>query len=112
MVSTIRVAIAPTMAPNPAKGNFCQTLSSPPRQSEVRSSNASGRMWMKPVARMTPAAKALIAKNTSRSGRSAGTVRLRCGRQQPMAPQTRMETKAAIFSGSARDLSREVKKVR
>lgn len=45
--------------------------------------------------RMTPAANALMRKNTSLSGRSAGTRRPSTGRQQPSAPHTRMEKKAA-----------------
>lgn len=46
---------------------------------------------MKPVARMTPAAKALIMKNTSFSGLRAGIFLLSNGRLTPSAPATRMD---------------------
>ncbi|PON98220.1 hypothetical protein TorRG33x02_060500 [Trema orientale] len=52
---------------------------------------------MKPVESMTPAAKALIMKNTFLSGLKAGIVFPRIGRQTPMAPATRMEAMAAIL---------------
>ncbi|URD82142.1 hypothetical protein MUK42_07603 [Musa troglodytarum] len=65
-VSIISVAIAATIAPNPANGNFCQGLGS--RHEEVRRSKASGRMWTKPVARMTPAANDLMTEKASFSG--------------------------------------------
>lgn len=92
------------MAAKPAKGKLCQGLSF--KQGEVRLSKPSGKMWMKPVARMTPAAKALMIKKTSLSGEIAGIHLPRIGRQTPMAPATRMEKTAMIFRGRALDLSR------
>ncbi|KAL7227238.1 hypothetical protein ACSBR1_022157 [Camellia fascicularis] len=56
---------------------------------------------MKPVARITPAANALMMKNTSFSGRSAGTDLPSTGRQTPIAPATRIEAMAANLYLSA-----------
>lgn len=103
-VSTINVPIAAIIAPNPAKGKLCQ--GSGWRHEEVRLSKESGRMWMKAVARMTPAANDLMTKKASLSGSRAGIHFPRMGMQTPMLPQTRMENIATIFNGRAAFLSR------
>ena len=92
-MSTMSVPIADIMATSPVNGNFPQGFS--PRQGEVSLSNASGSMWMKPVARITPAAKALIMKKMWFSGFRAGTFFPSRGMLTPAAPATRMEAIAA-----------------
>lgn len=72
----------------PVKGNFPQGFS--PRQGDVKLSNASGSMWMNPVARITPAAKALIMKKISFSGLKLGILRPSSGMLTPTAPAKRI----------------------
>lgn len=56
---------------------------------------------MNPVASITPAAKALIMKNMSFSGRRAENLRPRRGRLMPAAPEVRTPAMAASLSLSA-----------
>ncbi|KAL0917189.1 hypothetical protein M5K25_012236 [Dendrobium thyrsiflorum] len=84
--------MADIIATNPAKGKPCQ--GSAGRQGDVRRLKASGRMWMRAVARITPAAKDLIAKKRSCSGWRKATERPRMGMRTPTAPAARMETRA------------------
>lgn len=58
---------------------------------------------MKPVERMTPAAKDLMTKKMFFSGLMAGIHLPRVGIQTPREPATRMEKIAASFNGIARD---------
>lgn len=89
--------MAAIIAVKPAKGKSCQGWQS--KEEDVKFSKASGKMWTKPVARMTPAAKAFITKKKSFSGEITGIHLLRIGRQMPIEPATRMEKMAAIFRG-------------
>ncbi|PKU80523.1 hypothetical protein MA16_Dca027008 [Dendrobium catenatum] len=84
--------MADIIATNPANGKLCQ--GSAGRQGDVRRLKASGRMWMRAVARITPAAKDLIAKKRSCSGWRKATERPRMGMRTPTAPAARMETRA------------------
>jgi len=77
------------MATKPVKGNFPHGFSL--RQGEVKLSYASGSMWTNPVARITPAAKALTMKNMSFLGLRAGILLLSNGRLTPRAPATSTE---------------------
>ncbi|KAK8705800.1 hypothetical protein V6N13_049391 [Hibiscus sabdariffa] len=61
---------------------------------------------MNPVARITPAANALIMKNRSFSGLNAGIRDPNNGRLTPIAPATRMEAMAPSLYRSASALSR------
>ncbi|OAY83087.1 hypothetical protein ACMD2_09585 [Ananas comosus] len=90
---------ADAMATNPAKGKARQGERG--TQGEVRASKAAGRMWTRPVARMTPAAKAFTAKNASLSARSACTDRPAIGMTTPAAPDDRIAATATAFSFSA-----------
>ena len=67
----------------------------------VSASNTAGRMCTMPVARMTPAANALTAKNTSPSGRSTAADQPSTGTSSPAAPAARMDAMAMNFSRSA-----------
>lgn len=73
-------------------------------QSEDRLLNASGKMWTRPVDKMTPAAKALIRKTKGLSGPNAGTDLTIIGRQTPIAPETRIVAMAANFKCRAEEL--------
>jgi hypothetical protein len=76
------------MAMRPVKGKILQGFSS--RHGDVKLSNASGSMWMNPVARITPAAKALIRKNMSCSGLRVGILLPNNGMLTPTEPAKRM----------------------
>lgn len=96
--------MAESIATNPANGKFPHGFS--PRHGLVKLLKASGRTWMKPVARITPAAKALIMKKTSFSGRRAGILLPNIGRETPIALATRMEQIATSLNLRAVVLSR------
>jgi hypothetical protein len=87
--STINVPIDDTMAKKPVKGKMPHGLLL--RHGEVKFVNASGSTWMNPVARITPAAKALMMKKESFSGLRARNFLPSNGMHTPAAPATRME---------------------
>ncbi|KAF9674481.1 hypothetical protein SADUNF_Sadunf10G0131700 [Salix dunnii] len=79
------------------------------RHGEVKLSNASGSMWMNPVARITPAAYALIMKKISFSGLKAFIFLPSRGRPTPIAPATRTESIEPSLYFSASPLSSRCK---
>lgn len=83
------------MAARPVKGNFPHGSSF--RQGLVKVSNASGRIWINPVDKITPAAKALIKKNRLLPGVRAGTFLPAMGRDTPIALEMRMAIMAPIL---------------
>jgi hypothetical protein len=90
------------MAMKPVKGNFPHGFSL--RQGDVNLSKASGSMWINPVAKITPAANALIMKKISCSGLRVGTLLPSNGMLTPTAPVKRMVTIEAILYLSASPL--------
>lgn len=87
------------MAKNPEKGNLDQGFSG--RHESVRASVASGSMWTKPVARITPAAKALAAKNKLESVRRNRRFFPTRGMAMPATPARRMVAIATILRARA-----------
>jgi hypothetical protein len=103
-VSIIIVPIAESIAMKPVNGKFPHGFWL--RQGLVKLSNASGNTWMNPVASITPAAKALIMKKISFSGRKVGIFLPNIGRETPIALAIRIELIATSLNLRAFALSR------
>jgi len=83
------------MAARPVKGNFPHGSSF--KHGLLKLSNASGRIWINPVDKITPAAKALIKKNQLLPGVRLGMFLPAIGRDTPMALEMRMAMMAPIL---------------
>lgn len=81
--------MAASMATNPAKGNLHPGFLL--GDGEVKLSTTSGSIWMKPDARMTPAAEALMIKNMSFPLKNKQHV-LRDERRDPLAQNWKADT--------------------
>lgn len=94
------------MAKNPGNGNFDQGYLG--KQGSERASVPPESMWTKPVARITPAAKALAATKRLPSVRR----NLRClpmsGIAMPATPASRIEAMAMSFNFNAAGSSRQI----
>lgn len=89
---------------NSENGNFDQGYSG--KHESVSADVASGNMWTKPVARMTPAAKALAAKKVLESVRRKRRFLPNKGMATPASPAVRMAAIATILRRNAADSSR------
>ena len=91
----MRVPMAVHIATKPVKGKSPQGCSF--KHGDARFSNASGKTWMKPVARITPAARAFIKTKIFFSGLKAGITLPRRGIQTPIPLPIKIDSKAIIL---------------
>lgn len=96
---------AAIIAKNPVKGNFLHGYDG--RHGSLSASDASLSMWTKPVARMTPAAKALAATKRLLSVRRNRQCFPTRGMATPAKPQMRMEAMATNLRTNAADSLRQ-----
>lgn len=95
MKSASSVVKAAIIAMKPAKGKVDQGISG--RQGLDNADMASGSMWTNPVARMTPAAKALMAKKKLESVLRSRQFLPTSGTADPRVPARKMEAMATIL---------------